>query len=221
MCTNANKTAASLMLVIEPTLKSLLTFTNLITTPEGQLVMDEYDAALTAVQNWKSGTPAQVVLEIIGDFQLGFNKLPLLPSVKTLTNIILAGVETVIGILTANSSAPAGPAEVLAPEDIPSKEEAHAMHQAHTIIETTAKVKVLVPSFKRSIWHSPATQYNRAWDQAAEAGNFPPALRTNKLPVLAPLGVPDPKPTTPAPQPATKAAEPVAVQLPAEAAAKV
>ena len=50
MCTNANKTAASLMLVIEPTLKSLLTFTNLITTPEGQLVMDEYDAALT----WKT-----------------------------------------------------------------------------------------------------------------------------------------------------------------------
>ncbi len=92
MCKNATATAASLMAAIEPTLKSLLTYTNLLDTPEGLAAIKAYDAALVAVQNWKSGTAAQNSLTLIGDFQVVFNTLPLPATVLTLTNIILAGI---------------------------------------------------------------------------------------------------------------------------------
>jgi len=174
MCTNATKTAASLMAAIEPTLKSLLTFTNLLNTPQGQAAIAAYDAALAAIQAWKSGTTAQNVLQLIGDFQTVFNVLPLPSTVITLTNIILAGIETVIGVLMANSPAPVAANESLTPA---SAEETQAMYQAHVVADTTAAVQMLVPGFKRSIWHSPASQYQQAWDAAVETGGFPPTLK--------------------------------------------
>ena len=160
MCQNAVKTAGALMAAIEPTLKSLLTYTGLAETPQGIAVIAAYDAALTAVENWKSGTPAQDVLQILGDFQVAFNALPLPANVVLLTNIVLAGVEAVIGVLTANSPAPAG--SVLGADANP--EETQAQHQVQVITETTAKVQKLVPNFKRSIWHSAATQYKNQWN---------------------------------------------------------
>jgi len=158
MCQNAVKTAGALMAAIEPTLKSLLTYTGLAETPQGIAVIAAYDAALTAVENWKSGTPAQDVLQILGDFQVAFNALPLPANVVLLTNIVLAGVEAVIGVLTANSPAPAGAAGDATPE------ETQAQHQVQVITETTTKVQKLVPNFKRSIWHSAATQYKNQWN---------------------------------------------------------
>lgn len=174
MCTNAVKTAASIMAAIEPTLKGLLTFTNLINTPIGEAVIKAYDAALAAVQAWKPGTPAQEVLEVIGAFQSVFNTLPLPTTVITLTNIILAGIETVIGVLTGNSPAPAAAEE---PEEPATHEETKVMYQAHVVAETTAKVQTLVPGFKRSIWHSPSSQYNKAWNEAIETGGYPATLK--------------------------------------------
>ena len=172
MCTNAVKTAASLMEAIEPTIKTLLTETGLINTPAAQTALTEYDDALTAIQNWQSGTPAQEALEAIGIFQTAFNALPLPATVETLTNIVLAGIETVIGVLTANSPAPAAPADATAaPEDL------HPLHQAAVIADTTAKVQALVPGFKRSIWHSAAHQYNDAWNKAVAEGGFPATLQ--------------------------------------------
>ena len=183
MCTNAQKTAASLMAAIEPTLKSLLSFTDLLDTPDGQAAIKAYDAALVALQGWQSGTTAQNVLQLIGDFQTVFNALPLPSTVSTLVNLILAGVETVIGVIAANSPAPA-PAPVAAPGEAPilaetaaSDEETQAMHQAHVIADTTAKVTALVPGFKRSIWHSPASQYKSHWNDAIAKGNFPDVLK--------------------------------------------
>ena len=164
MCKNATSTAASLMAAIEPTLKSLLTVTGIAGTPEGIAAINAYDAALAAVQNWKSGTTAQNVLQLIGDFQTIFNTLPLPASVSVFANIILAGIETVIGVLMANSPAPAAPVAGASA----TAEETQAMHQAHVIADTTAKVSKLVPSFKRSIWHSPAAQYTATWDAAVE-----------------------------------------------------
>ena len=172
MCVNATKTAASLMAAIEPTIKSLLTETNLISTPEGIAAMKAYDAALLALQSWKSGTTAQNVLQLIGDFQTVFNALPLPTTVSVLANIILAGIETVIGVLTANSPAPAAPVGAsLAAED------AQAFHQAHVAAETSAKVAVLVPGFKRSIFHSPESQYTKAWNGAVASGGFPANMK--------------------------------------------
>ena len=179
MCTNATKTAASLMAAIEPTLKSILTFTNLINTPQGQDAIKAYDAALAALQAWKSGTPAEDVLQLVGDFQQVFNALPMPANVSALVNIILAGIETVIGVVMANAPAPVTAAmPSLAHSLRASPEESHAMHQAHVIADTTAKVTTLVPGFKRSIWHSPASQYAKAWNEGVTSSGLPDELKT-------------------------------------------
>lgn len=180
MCQNANKTVAALMAAIEPTLKSLLTFAGIAGTTEAQAAIAAYDAALTAVQNWQSGTTAQNVLELIGDFQTVFASLPLPPTVEALANIILAGIETVIGVLTANSPAPAAPAPgdpVVGDAEAASGEEITAMRQAHVAADTAAKVQTLVPGFKRSMWHSPESQYKKAWNDAVASGQFPETLK--------------------------------------------
>jgi hypothetical protein len=132
--------------------------------------MNAYNAALVALQNWQSGTAAQTVLELIAAFQSVFNVLPIPAELATLVNIILAGVETVIGVLTANSPAPVGVAGDA------TEEETQAMYQAHVVADTTAKVTALVPTFKRSIWHSPASQYTKAWNDAVIGGKFSTAL---------------------------------------------
>jgi hypothetical protein len=157
------KTAAGVMAAIEPTLKSLLTATGLINTPQGVAAIAAYNAALTALQNWQSGTVAQNVLELLGAFQAVFNTIPMPANVSMFANIILAGIETVIGIVTGNSPAPAAPAGVTA------HEETQAMYAAHVAVETATKVQVLVPSFKRSIFHSPESQYKKAWNAAVDA----------------------------------------------------
>jgi hypothetical protein len=159
MCKNATKTAASLMAALEPTIKSLLTATGQLNTPNDIAAMNAYDAALAALENWQSGTPAQTVLELIAAFQSVFATLPIPANVEMFANIILGGITAVIGIVTANSPAPTG-AEVHA--------ETQAMHQADVAAATSAKVAALVPGFKRSIWHSPESQYNKVWNAAVD-----------------------------------------------------
>jgi hypothetical protein len=163
MCVNPTKTAATLMAAILPTLKSLLTVLGLINTPQGIAAIDAYNAALTALQNWQGGTAAQNVLELLAAFQAVFNAIPLPAIDVVFGNIILAGIETVIGIVTGNSPAPAALAGTAA------HEETQAMYAADVAVETAAKVQALVPEFKRSIWHSPEHQYATAWNKAVQA----------------------------------------------------
>ncbi|MHB1957028.1 MAG: hypothetical protein ACYCOU_25205 [Sulfobacillus sp.] len=173
MCKSATTTAVSLMQAIEPSVVSILTLENLTNTPQGLAAMAAYKAALVALQGWKSGTTAQNVLQLIGDFQTVFNTLPLPPADAALANIILAGVEAVIGVITANSPAPVTSVPVAA---VATEEESTAMYQMQVAKDTEAKVMALVPDFKRSIWHSPASQYTKTWNEAVAAGGFPPSL---------------------------------------------
>ena len=176
MCKNAMKTAASVMAAIEPTIKNLLSLIGQTDTVAGLAAIAAYNAALTALQNWQSGTPAQTVLELISALQAAFNAVttavPISPAIQALVNVILAGIETVIGIVTANSPAPTSTADTLV-----AHEETQAMHQAAVAADTTAKVQALVPSFKRSIFHSPESQYDNAWNNAVDAGGFDPSLK--------------------------------------------
>lgn len=173
MCQKAAATAASLMAAIEPTIVSLLTIENLNNTPNGISAISAYKAALLALQNWKQGTTAQNVLQLIGDFQTVFNTLPIPPGDAALANIILAGVEAVIGVITANSPQPS-PAPASATADA---EESYAAYQAQVAVDTEAKVAALVPTFKRSIWHSAAHQYKTTWNDAFTSGGFPHILK--------------------------------------------
>jgi hypothetical protein len=167
MCTAAATTAANLMTAIRPTIVSLLNLTNLSTTPGGIAGLKAFDAIVVALQGWKSGTTAQNILQLIGDFQVIFNALPIPAGIQVLANIILAGIETVIGVLTANSPAPPAPAgSTVAAADL------QAFHQAHVAAETAAKVEALVPGFKRSIFHSVESQYTTAWNKACDAGGW-------------------------------------------------
>ncbi len=167
MCTNAAKTAANLMAAIEPTIKSLLTLTNLITTPAGIAVIAAYDAALVALQGWKSGTVADEILELLGDFQTAFSALPLPANVITLTNIILGGIEAVIAVITANSPAPASADSTVDAEDV------QVTHQVVTATEAMAKIHALIPGIKLDRHSNVVTQYDNAWNSAVSDGGFP------------------------------------------------
>lgn len=173
MCQNAVKTTADLLVAEEPTLKGLLEYVGLLNTPDGQAVITAFDAAVTVLQGWTSGTAAQNVLQALAGFQTVFDTLPLPATVTTLANIILAGVETVIGIVTANSPAPVA----TPPSATATTEEVQAHWQAHTIEQTSAKVQTLVPGFKRSIWHTAAHQYKSTWNKTVDEGRFPSSLK--------------------------------------------
>lgn len=172
MCTKAAQTAASLLKAIEPSLTSLLEYLGLTNTPDGEAVITSYNAAVAALDSWQSGTVAQNVLQLIGDFQTVFNTLPLPATVLSLTNIILAGVEAVIGVITANSPAPAAPASSTAEPEL-----TQALFQAHVAKQTEANVTALVPSFKRSLFHSAAHQYQSTWNKEVETKGFPSSMK--------------------------------------------
>jgi hypothetical protein len=167
MCQNAVASAGAVLKAEEPTLVALLTALGLNTTPNGIAAVNAFDAAVTAVENWKQGTSAQTALQLIGDFQTVFATIPLPSNVSLLANVILAGVSAAIGILTANSPAPVAPAgTVAAPEP-------QALHQALVAHDTVVKIHELVPGIKLTRFHSAAHQYNEAWNDAAEKSNMP------------------------------------------------
>ena len=165
MCKNATATAASLMTAIRPTILSLLTVTGVDSTPDGVAALAAFDAADKALAAWTPGTTSVTVVQAIDAFTAVFSVLPLPADAKALEAIISAGIVTVIGVVTANSPAPvtgSGPAGT----PMEAHEETQAMHVAHVVADTTAKVGELVPGFKHSIWHSPAGQYKGEWNKA-------------------------------------------------------
>jgi hypothetical protein len=175
MCANATKTAASLMTAIRPTLLSLLTVTGVASTPDGVAALAAFDAADKALAAWTPGTTSATVVQAIDAFTAVFNVLQIPEDAKVLESIISAGIVTVIGVVMANSPAPtaaeadrplAGGGGVAA-----AHEETQAMHVAHVVADTTAKVGELVPGFKHSIWHSPSGQYKSEWNKAVKSAD--------------------------------------------------
>lgn len=164
MCKNASSTVAALMGAVEPSLVDLLTFLGIASTPNGQAAINAYNVALQAVQNWKPGTTAADVIQVINAFTAIFNTLPIPDDAKSFADIISAGIVVVIGVLTGNSPAPVAPAEATASAD--EIQAAHAVDVAH---ETEAQVRALLPGFRRSIWHSPAHQYKGIWNKQVAA----------------------------------------------------
>lgn len=158
MCKAAAATIADLMSAIEPTLVNLLTALGIADTPDGQSAISAFNAALTAVQNWKAGTSAQDVIQVIDAFTLVFNTLPFPAEVKSLADIISAGIVVVISVLTGNS--PAAP---------------DAASQKKVQDEAIIKVTALVPGYKESFREKvlaafgdhtvAASAYKSAWNK--------------------------------------------------------
>lgn len=180
MCQNAEKTAASMMEALEPEFKGLLTVEGQLTTPEGQAAVSAYEAAYKALLNWTPGSISTIVLESVQAFQAAFQAVvPLLPpGVGALVNWILAAIAAVIGVVKANSPAPA-PAV-----DVPSEHAASPAEYQHAYAkqieaETEAQVVALVPHFKRSMFHSAGYQTKKGWNDLITDGGFPETLHVN------------------------------------------
>ena len=172
MCSNPRATLANLMGAIEPTIVSVGNEAGLTNNPLFQDVLTTYNAALTAIQNWTPGTPSQDAIQVINDLLTALNALPVPAELKTLANIIGAGAETLIAVLAGNSPAP--PVAALGADGDPA--DAQALYQAQVVAEAEAKVQTLVPGFKRSIWHSAATQYKGEWNKAVKAAGVPSSM---------------------------------------------
>jgi len=163
MCKNATSTAASLMNTVEPMIINLLTLEGLATTPDGVAAINAFNAAKTALSNWTSGSTATVVVETMNAFTAVFQTLPLPADAKGLESVILAIIESIIGVLTANSPAPAPVTTEIVSA---STEEIQAAHVNTVVNDTTAKVTTLLPEFKRSIWKSASHQAKDEWNKA-------------------------------------------------------
>lgn len=167
MCQNAAKTAGGVMAAIEPELKSLLAGTGQLNTPNGIAAINAYEAADKVLLAWTPGTNAQNVIQVIGAFTTVFNTLPIPDNYKLYADVISAGIVTVIGIVTGNSPAPAPPAGVVA------HEETQAMYAAEVASMTAEKVQRLVPTFQRSIFHSPESQSKKTWNNLVDTNPAP------------------------------------------------
>jgi hypothetical protein len=158
MCQNAEKNAAELLAAIKPTITEVLTLAGVANTPQAAAALEAYDEAETDLANWQKGTPATEAIEAITDLQTAINALPIPTQYQALINIILAGLETVIGVVTANSPAPAPAADAtVAPED------AQDTHMATVAAATADKVHTLIPGIKLTRNHPAAAQYTTAW----------------------------------------------------------
>jgi len=174
MCANAEKTAYDVLFEAEPWFKEILQYTGQTTTTVGLAAVAAYDAALTALQGWQSGTVSQNVIAIINDLQTAFNAvMSALPAgtltleVQGLINVVIGVILTVLNIVTGNSPKPAA-----------FKGTQHE-YEDHVMATGMAQVQALVPDFKVSVWRSiipgfsPADQAKRAWKHYVKAGGFP------------------------------------------------
>jgi hypothetical protein len=145
MCTNVTSTVSAAMTALRPMLVSVLTVLGVASSQNGLAALAAFDAADAALANWKQGTSAQTVIQLIDAFTAAYNAvttaIPVPPELSALVNIFAAGIVTVIGLVTANAPAPVA----ATPETV-------SLYQAHVAADTTAKVQVLIPGYKVSLW---------------------------------------------------------------------
>ena len=185
MCTNAAKTAGNLMAAEEPTLVSLLTESGLVNTPDGISAVTAYNAAEAALESWKSGTDAQNILELIGAAQSIITVLPIPPLYATLVNLVLGGIAAAVGIITANSPAPAPTAAdgAVTPQITAAAQTFHA----HAVGANTEATVEALAGVKVSFWDKAraaagdtnvaAGRYKSEWNKAVDTGGFDQTLK--------------------------------------------
>jgi hypothetical protein len=176
MCPNPKQTAINLISAVEETLVSLGNEAGVSNNPIFETAINEMTVTVTAIQNWTPGNVGQDAVQVINVLESAVTTLsqtvPSLAPYVNEINLILAGIAAVVGVITANSAAPA-PTETTTA----TPEESKAMFQAHVVADTSAKVQALVPGFKRSIWHTPESQYKKAWNEAVDADKLPDTLK--------------------------------------------
>jgi hypothetical protein len=164
MCDKAAPVAGELMKALEPEFVQLLTVEGIASEPDGVAAIAAFNAAETALLAWVPGTtPSAELIEALDDVDTVFQGLPLPQIDKELAGVISATLAVIIG-LVKGKSAPA-PSAVTAAAVAGTPEAAPQIHEDTVEAATTAKVKTLVPGFKRSIFHTPAGNQKNAWNK--------------------------------------------------------
>jgi hypothetical protein len=158
MCKNATTQVANLLAAVKPTLDALLSITGVPAATIAN-VDAAYSAAQAALANWQPGTTSatidQALNALLSVVQALSNIIP--PEAETLLTIVIAGIEGVIAIVTANNKT--------SPED-----------QAKVADAGVAKVQASVPEFKLGFFdkakaelgdtHVAANKYKSEWNKA-------------------------------------------------------
>lgn len=176
MCANPKATAEALLAAGEPDVENLLTIIGVANTPDGIAAINAYKAAEVAVADWTPGSTAADVTQVVNAFTHVFNTLPIPEDAKLLENAISALIVGVLGVISANSQAPAEqPAET--PEISANVQTIHA----HAVAaDTEAKVTALT-GYKPSVITKAkvmlgdhgaiAGQWKTQWKKAVEASD--------------------------------------------------
>ena len=175
MCQNANKTAASVLAGIEPEIKSILSIEGVANTKQATTALAAYDQAVTDLNAWQPGTIAQDLIQVLDDLQVAIQALPIPPAYQLLSSAILAGVVTVIGIVTGNSPAPALGS---LPEGVDAAT-VQADHERAVMATYAVRAQDLVPWYRiktRATWlpeRRPAVQQRECWNKGCDLTGTP------------------------------------------------
>lgn len=183
MCANAEAQVLNAAEAAESTVISLLTESNLISTPEGQKITTDFKTAITDIQNWKSGTPATDAVEVINDIEAALPLIIIPAPFNVLVPIALAGLTTILTLLGANSPAPVEAGVEATGVVLPASQTLHA----HAVAATgEAKVETLT-GYKASKWdkaramvgdtHVAADAYRKVWNDAVVKNGLPESLK--------------------------------------------
>ena len=181
MCTNAAETAYNLLLAEEPTIKAILTLEGVAGTTQAIAALAAYNSALTLLQSWVPGTTSQNIIQVLSDLQVIITALPIPPLYQLITDAVLAGIITVMGLVTGNSPAPA-PVPAALPEGVTALM-VQQDHERATMAEYSIKAQALVPFYKiqtRATWlpeRHPDAQYRACVNKAVEVSGAPASFR--------------------------------------------
>lgn len=158
MCKKATSMVANLMKVERPTLVSLMEAEHVPADTQTS-TLAAYDAAEAALATWEAGSASETVIELLNAALSELTALQSLlpPGSLGLLGVIIAGVEAIVGIVSANSTT-------------------NEADQAEKVDAAVAKVQLTVPDFKLS-WvdkvkaaagddHVAANHYKHAWNEA-------------------------------------------------------
>jgi hypothetical protein len=175
MCKNAESQVLNIAKVSESTIVSLLTQANLISTSQGQTIQTDFTAAITAIENWKSGTPATEILEIVQGIMSNLQLIPIPAPFNLLVPAALAGLETILGLLGANES-------TASTTDAPA-----SAAQAHVIAAASQQQVAKLTGYKVSMFdrgravlgdnHVAADKYKGVWNGVVEKNSLPETLK--------------------------------------------
>jgi hypothetical protein len=132
MCQNFQK---NLLTILDDSLQSIDSVIKVLDPNWSGLAKFEADsaAAIKAIEGWKSGTPAQDVVEIINDLIDDVNLFPVSPTYQVVITIALDGLKSIIVMLEEHSSGPTQVAAVKVMERI-TQEGSHAAWVPPTVV---------------------------------------------------------------------------------------